>query len=154
MRRNLVFITLSSLHLGSKHSIPYISKTENVLKHRSYFSELFLFIFVVVQKVTILAILHDDFQLLIFLIEVRVVDLDEVRVNKFFHDFNLFESLIAFEGVYSDSFQSKRSLFAIFNKIDTSETSLPDGFNHVVLQNQKKDLLLSNYNVDSESEVT
>ena len=39
-------------------------------------AKLFIFLLVIVQKVAFLAVLHDDFQLFVFLIEVGLVYLD------------------------------------------------------------------------------
>lgn len=108
-------------------------------------SELLVFLFIVFEKVSFLAVFHDDFKLLAFLVEVWVIDFDEVGMYKFFHDFDLFQSLISLEGVDMDAFEGKRTVFAIFDQVDTPETALTYGFYRFIVLHHRRVLL--NYNI-------
>lgn len=59
----------------------------DLLEDAQYFlrSELLILLLEVVEEVAVLAVLHDDFQEFILLIEVTVVDLDDVGVYELLH---------------------------------------------------------------------
>ena len=105
-----------------------LKDTKNFL-HR----QLFIFLLIVVQKISLLAIFHYDFELFAFLIEMGVIDFDEIGVYKFFHYFYFFECLISFEGIDMYSFEGKGFIFAILDEIYTAEASFSDGFDGFVV---------------------
>ena len=79
---------------------------DNLLKDSEnlWHSKLFVFLFVVVQEISFLAVLHDYFQLFTFLVKVRIIYFDKVGMYKLFHDLDLFQSLVSFERVDVDTF--------------------------------------------------
>jgi hypothetical protein len=69
---------------------------------------------------------------LIGLIELGFVDFDEIRMNKFFHDFDFLEGLLDFKGIDMDFLESITTILDIFDQVYGSEASFSDKVNHFV----------------------
>ena len=62
-------------------------------------------------------------------------------MGEFSHDFDFFECLIAFEGVYLDAFKCKRFVFVIFDKINASKAALANSLNRLVVLHKEESFL-------------
>ena len=89
-------------------------------------AQLFIFLLIVVQKISLFTIFHYYFQLLIHLIEMRVVYLDQIWVHELFHHLYLLQRLIPLKWVDVNTLQGKRFILAVLYQINTAKTALTD----------------------------
>lgn len=98
---------------------------DNLFEYSKNFlnAQLFIFLFIVVEKVPLLTVFHYYLQLLAFLIEVGVINLYQVWMDELLHDFYFLQCLIALERVYMNSLEGKGSLLAVLDQIYTAEAT-------------------------------
>lgn len=88
--------------------------------------ELFVLFFEIVEQVAFFAVLHNDLEQFIILIEVVFINFDEVGMYKFLHDVDFFEGLVDFERIYMDAFECEGFVFGVFDEVDATEAALAD----------------------------
>ena len=94
--------------------------------------KLFIFLSIVTKKITLFTILHNNLHLIIF--KTRLVNLNQMRVFKFAHNFDFVVGFIYLEWVDLHFFESVRFSFFIDDSIDCTETSFTQTlYNLIVL---------------------
>lgn len=85
----------------------------------------FIFFLIKMEEITLLTVLHKDFDSLFLSFDLVVVNFDKILMGEFFHDFNFFLWLLKVKRIDSCSFECIFFSFLVFNQIHTSEAALP-----------------------------
>lgn len=80
----------------------------------------------VAHEVALLAVLHNDLQLLLLLVEVVVVDLHQVGVRELLHEFDLQQRLLSLEGAHVDLLEGEELAGFVLGQEDLAEAALAD----------------------------
>lgn len=86
----------------------------------------------VAHEVALLAVLHNDLQLLGVLVEVVVEDADQVGVLEFLHELDLQQRLVDLEGIDVDLLECVALAALVLREVHAAEAALADGLNHLV----------------------
>jgi hypothetical protein len=81
---------------------------EDLFEDGEYLFRRRILVFVeVAHEVALLAVLHDDLQFVLVLVQLVVVDLDQVGVRELLHQLDFHQRLVDLEGVHVDLLQSE-----------------------------------------------
>ncbi len=116
-----------SFHVHYDEGLDYLLEYSQNLLHWYVF-----LLFVVVKKVAFRAVFHGDLQQFVRFIELWFVYLNKVRMDKFFHDFNLLKGLLDFERVYMNFLKSVAAILGIFDQVHWAKASLSNEIDHFV----------------------
>ena len=118
-----------ALHVHDDEGLHDLLEDAQDFLHR----QLLVLLLEVAQQVAVLAVLHDDLEDLVLLVETAVVDLDQVGVHELLHYVNLLQRLLHLERVHVDLLQGEGTVLAVPDQVDAAEGTLTDDVNRLVL---------------------
>ena len=88
-------------------------------------SQMFLLGFIIVQKITPLAILHQYFNFLLVITDRVIIDMDQIGMPTFLHNLYLFQCLLCSKWVHLHLLQSILLAFIVIDQIHNTIAALP-----------------------------